>query len=129
MSNENEQPLDPGSPRPSRLGKASVVLGLISFAIVTFLGCAFWFLLFFVGESEGWVATLAESSVFVAERGFLASPIASLTGICLAVAGLLRKNCRRGASVAGLILNVISLSVFVLVFFLWVSAIEGMIAC
>ena len=66
---------------------------------------------------------------YVAPLGFFTAPIVSLTGICLAVAGLASKNRRRGASVVGLLLNVIALSIFVLLCFWWVSAIEDAIAC
>ena len=130
MTNKNEQPLGPASPRPSRLGKASLILGFISPAIMVLFGCALPFALLLLGDDGEWEPPHADALFGrVAPLGFFVSPIASLTGICLAVAGLLRKNCRRGSSVAGLILNVISLSVFVLICFWWLSAIEDMIAC
>ncbi len=50
MSNENEQPLSPASPRQSRLGKASVVLGLIVPAIMVLYGCVFPFAMLSLGE-------------------------------------------------------------------------------
>jgi len=41
VSKEDERPLDPASPRPSRLGKASVILGLIIPAVMILNGCVF----------------------------------------------------------------------------------------
>lgn len=127
MSNENEQPLDTASPRPSGLGKASVVLGLIVPAVMILCGCVFPFAMLALGEQGD--SDTGHLLSYVALLGFLASPIASLTGICLAVAGLFSRNVRRRTSVAGVVLNVLALSVFVLMCLWWSAAIDDMIAC
>ena len=127
MSSEKVQRLDPASLRPSRLGKASLVLALISLAIMILCGCVSPSVLLLLGE---YGEVPFEYLFFaVAPLGFLASSVGSLIGICLAVAGLFSKNCRRRTSVAGLLLNVLNLSVFVLVCFWLLSSVDGMIAC
>jgi hypothetical protein len=127
MSNENERPLQLASPRPSRLGKASLILGLISLAIIILCGCVSPCVFLLPGDYK---EVPFEYLFFaVAPLGFLASSVGSLIGICLAIAGLFRRNCRRRTSVFGLVLNVVALSVFVLMFLWWSAAIDDMIAC
>ena len=130
MSNADAQRRDLASLRPSRLGKTSVILGLVNLAMMIFLGCVFLFGALWVrgtGDSE---LPYAEGlSGVVAPLGSCASPVVSLTGIGLAVAGLCRRNCRRGVAVVGLLLNAFTLSVFVLLCWWWLSALDEMIAC
>ena len=54
--------------------------------------------------------------------------IESLAGFLLGIAGLIRKDCRRGLAGAGLLLNSLILFVFVVVLLWWIFAIEQMIA-
>ena len=127
MSSEKVQRLDPASLRASRLGKASLILALISLAIMILCGCVSPSVLLLLGE---YGEVPFEYLFFaVAPLGFLASSVGSLIGICLAVAGLFSKNCRRRTSVAGLVLNVVALSVFVLMCLWWSAAIDDMMAC
>ena len=130
MSSADARTTAPVPPRPSRLGKASVVLGLVNLVMMIFLGCVLLFGVLWVrgtGDSE---LPYAEGlSGVVAPLGSCASPVVSLTGIGLAVAGLCRRNCRRGVAIFGLLLNALTLSVFVLLCWWWLSALDEMIAC
>jgi hypothetical protein len=59
---------------------------------------------------------------------FLASPVASLTGLCLGVAGLFRQP-GRGKSALGVLLNLVVVSLFIVLCLWWSAAIDDMIAC
>jgi len=126
MSNENEQPHDPSSSRPSRLGKASVVLGTIGLVMILIFPCGY----IGMGASE-WSDedSMWEYALLVLFAmgllSFYVSPALGLVGSCLAVAALLRKNRRRGVSMTGLILNVATLLAFGLLLLWFMSIMEG----
>jgi hypothetical protein len=121
---------DAASSRPSRLGKASVLLGLISPASMVVFGYVLPVALLLLAESADWEAAYEEVLFgLVKPLGFVVPAIASLTGIGLAVAGVFSKTCRRDAAVVGLMLNVIALSALVLLALWWMSALEDMMAC
>ena len=114
----------------SRLGKASFFLGLTSLMMIVVFGCVLPIgSLVLIDHTD--VPSDFSAVLFgvVAPLGFLASPVVNLTGVCLGIAGLLRKNCRRSLAIIGLVLNSLILFAFVLICLWWISAIEGMIAC
>ena len=118
MWNEKEQPLDSASPRPSRLGRASVVLGAIGLLMIIIFSCGFLLTI----ETSLEHASLA--FCFMAILSIYVPPLLALIGSCLAVASLLRKNRCRGVSIIGLILNMLALLAFGLMLFWFDSAME-----
>ena len=119
-----------GVPRQSRLGKASFFLALASLMMIIFFGCILPVgALVLIDHTDVQGESPAILFGVVAPLGFLAVPVMSLTGVCLGKAGLLRKNCRRGLSIAGLILNSLILFAFALICIWWIAAIDDMIAC
>lgn len=126
MSSENDQPNDASSSRPSRLGKASVVLGTIGLVMILIFPCGY----SGMGASEWseedsmWEYVLLVLFA-IGLLSFYVSPALGLVGSCLAVAALLRKNRRRGVSFAGLILNVATLLAFGLLLLWFMSMMEG----
>ena len=124
MSNDNEQPHDPASSRPSRLGKASLVLGTIGLVMILILPCGY------IGvEATEWDKVPVEEGALIllvmAIPSLYVAPALGLIGSCLAVAALLRKNRRRGASIAGLILSLTTLLAFGLLLLWIISMMEG----
>ena len=130
MCSTDTQLHDAASPRPSRLGKASVVLGLISPGCLVLFGYVLPFALLLLPDSVDWAVPFVGFLCGVVKPlGFIVPAIVSLIGIGLAVAGLFSRNCRRRTAVAGLILNAIGLSAVVLLVLWWISAMEDMMAC
>lgn len=125
-SSEHEQPLAPASSHPSRLGKASFVLGATGLVMILIFPCGY----FGMGASE-WSdegPIWGHASVVLFAMGLLSfyvSPALGLVGSCLALAALLRKNRRRGVSISGLILNVTTLLAFGLLLLWLISMMEG----
>ena len=129
MSKESEQSPEAAAPRPSRLGKASLILGIVSPLVMLLCGCVFPLGAMLLAQFGDWGNSTIDN-VFgpVVLLGFLTSPVASLTGLCLGMAGIFRKSCR-GKSALGILLNLLTLSVFVLLCLWWSAAIDDMIAC
>ena len=129
MSIERE-PLHPvNSPRLSRLGKASFVLGVASPVVMLVCGCVFPAGAMLLSRFGDWGDSMIDNAFGpVVLLGFLSSPVASLTGLCLGVAGLFHKNIR-GKSMLGILLNLVALTVFILLCLWWSAAIDDMIAC
>ncbi len=119
MSNENEQPRDSASSRPSRLGRASVVLGTIGLVMIIIFSCGFLLTI------ETTLEHAFSAFCFMAVLSIYVAPLLALIGSCLAAAALLRKNRCRGVSITGLILNMLALLAFGLMLFWFNSAMEG----
>ena len=117
-------------PHQSRLGKASFFLGLTSIVMILVFGCVIPIGVLALGDyTDVDVPFSTELFGIVAPLGFLSVPVISLTGVCLGIAGLLRKNCRRSLAIVGLVLSSLILLAFVLLCLWWIAAIEGMVAC
>ena len=117
------------SSRPSRLGKASLILGIVSPVVMLLCGCVFPVGVLLLGQFGDRGDSMIDNALGpVVLLTFLASPLASLMGLGLGVAGLFKSNCR-GKSALGILLNLITLSVFILLCLWWSAAIDDMIAC
>ena len=115
MSSENMQPHDVVSSRPSRLGKASVVLGVIGLVMILIFPCGVFCIEVFEWRIDVEDPTSGYVFLVLFATGipsFFVGPALGLVGSCLAVAGLLRKNRCRGVSIAGLTLNLATLLAF-----------------
>ena len=119
-----------GAASQSRLGKASLLLALMSLMMIVVCGCVIPIGVLALGDHTDVEVPFSEYLFgVIAPLGTLAGPVLSLTGLCLGIAGLLRKNCRRGFSIAGVILNSLILLLFAFVLLWWIAAIEEMVAC
>ena len=131
--NANLDEQRPALPGQSKLGTASFILALVSILIVMGLLLV---VIVFALLSPGIDRESVRSLDFVVAGGLilglLATVILPLIGVCLGVAGLLRKNCRRSCAVAGLISNAVILTIVVsmiAIYFLLLKAVEHAISC
>lgn len=93
----------PSLQQPNTLGRASLVLGIVSVSLVFGIGlCAL------VGLQQGWLQ-IAGTVLYVcgASSAFL-----GLLGLVLGIGGLLGKHQRRAAALAGLLLGLAATCLF-----------------
>jgi hypothetical protein len=117
----------------SKLGLASFILGLVSILIIMGLLLV---VIVFAFLSPGMDRESVRSLDFVVAGGLilglLATVILPLIGVCLGLAGLARKNCRRSFAVTGLISNAVILTIavsMIAIYFLLLKAVEHAISC
>jgi len=118
------QPHGSATSRLSRLGKASVVVGAIGLVMIFIFPCGVICIEMFEWQIDVEDPTWGYVFLVLLATGipsFYVAPALGLVGSCLAVAGLLRKNRRRGVSIAGLTLNLATLLAFgfLLLWFMW----------
>lgn len=96
---ENTSPQQPNS-----LGKASLILGIVSISLVFGIGlCAF------VGLQQGWLR-IASTALYVCGTS---SAFLGLLGLGLGIGGLLGKNRTKATAIAGLLLGLSGVCMFI----------------
>ena len=122
MTNENEAH-DPTPARPSRLGKALVAQGAINLVVIACVACAYFAWSMSDEDFRHRTWGFANVTVLVSLG---VSALLGFVGSCLALAGLLRKNRRRGMLAVGLLSNRIILFASALGLFGLFSVLAGL---
>jgi cytochrome c biogenesis protein CcdA len=96
-------PKDSTPLQPNGLGKASLILGIVAIIFVFFIGlCAG------VGKQQGWLASVG-TLLFIVGATFA---FMGLVGGLLGLGGLLGRNRSRATAIAGLLLGLASVLLF-----------------